>query len=311
MSVKGPFILVPTKITDATLSSSTIAEPAAGETAWVSAGTYVVGDERIRAGTHRVYTCVLAHNGRTALPEADPMYWLDTRATMRWAMFDSQVSSQTKTVTTMTVVIKPGFTNAIALYNISGTHITITVKDATGGNVIKTLDQDFYAPCPDWYEWLFSPYQNLQKVILRDITPYDTMEYTITMTAGVGNPVGIGMCVIGDMRPLIASLEFGGTQYGTSVQPIDYSYIKTNEYGDTQIVRRRATTDLRAKVILPQGDADYAISLLQDVLATPVSFVSVDAQGYDAANVFGLVSGSLTYQSHAHSEIEINVKGLV
>lgn len=311
MSANGPYILVPTKITDAMLTSSTLAEPASGETTWVSAGTYVIGDERIRTGTHRVYTCIKDHSGRTALPEADPMYWKDTRATLRWAMFDDQVSSQTKTVTTMTVVLKPGFTNAIALYNISGTHIAITVKDATGGTVIKTLDQDLYMPFPDWYEWLFGPYQDLQKVILRDITPYEAMEYTITVTAGSGNPVGIGLCAIGDMRPLISSLEFGGTQYGTSVQPMDFSYIKTNEYGDTQIVRRRAATDLRAQVILPQADADYALLLLQEVLATPVSFVSVDAQGYDAANVFGLVSGSLTYQSHAHAEIEINVKGLV
>lgn len=310
MRVNGPFILVPVKITDAMVTSSGVAEPATGETAWVSGGNYVVGDERIRTQTHRVYTCIKDATGRTALPEADPMYWKDTRATLKWAMFDGQVSSQTTKATTLTVVIKPGFANSIALYNLSGTHIEITVKDATGGNVIKHLDQDLYDPFPDWYEWLFSPYQELKKIVLRDITPYDDMEFTITVTAASGT-VGIGMAILGDMRPLITSMDWGGAQYGAQVKPIDYSYIKTNEYGDTQIVRRRATTDLNVNVVLPHDDSEYALTLLQEVLATPVSFVTVDAHGYEAANVFGLVSGSLSYRSPAHDEIEINVKGLV
>lgn len=309
MQVRGPFLLVPNTIGDTELSSSTVAEPAAGETAWASGGTYVVGDERIRVETHRVYTCIKDATGRTVPPEDDPMYWLDTRATARWEMFDDQVSTQTKAATTLTVVVEPGFSNAIALYNITGANIEITVKDATGGTVIKHYDEDLYEPFQDWYEWLFSPYKDLNKIVIRDIFPYDTMEYTITVTGG--GTVGIGMCVFGDMRPLITSGEFGGPQYGTQVKPIDYSYIKTDDYGNTKIVKRRATTDVRATVVLPTADAEYAINLIQEVLATPVAFVTIAAKGYDSANVFGLISGDLTYQSAVHSEIEINVKGLV
>ena len=48
---RGPYILKPTPITDAMLASCTVAEPAAGETAWTSAGTYALGDNCIRTTT--------------------------------------------------------------------------------------------------------------------------------------------------------------------------------------------------------------------------------------------------------------------
>ena len=61
----GPWVLVPIDVDDAMLSSTTIAEPAATETAWVSGGTYAIGDKRIRTQTHRVYQSATAHTGVT------------------------------------------------------------------------------------------------------------------------------------------------------------------------------------------------------------------------------------------------------
>ena len=79
----GARVMVPVTISDSMiLAGTSIAEPAASETVWVSGGTYTLGQERIRTTTHRVYEC--AHSGRTALPEADPTFWQDTRPTLRW-----------------------------------------------------------------------------------------------------------------------------------------------------------------------------------------------------------------------------------
>lgn len=311
MSINGPFILAPVEITDAVLDSSTVAEPAAGETAWVSAGTYAVGDQRIRATTHRIYSCILAHTGITTLPEDDLTNWTDIGPTLRWAMFDGTVSTDTTATTTLTVVLSPGFFNALALYKLTGSHITVTVKDEPGGATIYTYDDDLYEPFPDWYEWLFAPYRNRERLILRDIVPYPDAELTITVTAAAAAAVGIGMVCIGDLRPLAASEQRAGTQYGASIEPVDYSYVKTDEFGTTRIVRRASTTGLRASVFLPQEDADYAIALLQEVLSVPVTFVAVDESGYANANVFGLVSGSVSYSGPNHAIANINVKGLI
>ncbi len=310
MSANGPYILVPIKIVDSMVTSSDVTEPASGETAWVSGSNYIVGDQRIRTQTHRVYTCIKDATGRTTAPEDDPMYWSDSRATLKWAMYDTQVTSQTVKASSLTVVIKPGFSNAIALYNLTGTHIEITVKDQTGGAIIKHHDADLYEPFPDWYEWLFAPYRDLKKIILSDITPYEPMEYTITVTNG-GGTAGIGMVCVGDLRSMSPSGLTSGTQYGAAVEPVDYSYIKTDDYGNTRIVRRSSTTSLRASVFLSHIDVDYAISLLQEVLAVPVAFVAVDASGYSNANVFGLVSGSVEYAGPNHAIASLNVKGLI
>ena len=72
------YVLKPITITAGMIQAGTsIDEPAAGETAWTSVGTYTVGDLRIRSTTHKVYECVQASTGRTALPENDPAYWLE------------------------------------------------------------------------------------------------------------------------------------------------------------------------------------------------------------------------------------------
>ena len=303
-------IIVPLDIADAMLYSSTIAEPDTDETVWVSASLYSVGDERIRTETHRRYSCIIAHTGITTPPESDTTRWLDLGATNRWAVFDTSVSTASTATGSMTIVLRPGFFNAIALYKLTGAAISVTVKDAPGGSVIFSYTSDLYEPFPDFYEWLFAPYKPQTKLVLSGILPYDTAEITITVTAGVSDSVGIGMICIGDMRTLITSGEIGGTQYGARIEPVDYSYIKTDDYGETRIVKRRSTTDLNATVFIPREDRDYAIGLLQSILSTPVAVIAESSDGDSEYNVFGLVSGVVENAGPRHAIGTITVKGL-
>ena len=304
-------ILIPYTVTDAVLSSSTIAEPAPGEAAWVSAGTYAVGDLRIRATTHRVYRCVLAHTGRTALPEADPTYWQDVAPTQRWALFDSQVSTQSAAATAMTVVLRPGFVNALALYGVDAATITITLKDAPGGTTIKTTTVTMQEPPLDWYDWGFGRIKPMTKLVLEDLVPYPDAEITITLSAAAGATVKCGMVIVGDMRNLLDGADFGGTEYGATAEPVDYSYIKTDDFGNTTIVKRRNVTDMSCKLFLPQAQADTALATIQEVLGTPAAWIATDVPGYAGLNTFGLGSASVSYDSFANATISVKVKALV
>lgn len=304
-------VLIPITITDSMLSSCTIAEPAAGETAWVSGGTYALGDRRIRTATHRVYECVLAHSGRSTAPESDTAYWLDVGPTARWAMFDNQVSTQSTIVTPLTVVLRPGFFNALALYGLEGGTATITVKDAPGGSTIFTKAYELIQPPLDLYDWAFGPIRPLTKLVISDLVPYPDAELTISITAAAGVTVKAGMVVIGDYRSLLGDGEWGGTTYGASAEPVDYSYVKTDDFGNTSIKKRRNATDMRVKVVLPRSEADAALEIVQQVLSVPCPWVATKALGYAGLNVFGLGSGSLTYDSPNHATLNLYVKGLV
>jgi hypothetical protein len=119
------------------------------------------------------------------------------------------------------------------------------------------------------------------------------------------------MIVLGDMRPLVTVGEIGGTEYGATAEPVTYSYITTDVYGTTKIVRRHNATNMRVRVVLPKADADAALATVQDVLDIPAAWIASSASGYGGLNVFGLGSGSLGYDGSTHSVFTINVKGFV
>ena len=302
-------ILTPLTITDAMiLAGTTVAEPDASETAWVSAGAYTLGQERIRSTTHKVYECVQASTGRTALPEVDSAYWLEKRPTKRWAPFDSYTSTAASGTASMTYVLQPGYFNALGMYGLVGTSAAITVKDAPGGATIYSNTVSLLENPTGWWEFLFLPVRQIGKIILTNIPIRPTAELTITLT---GASVAIGMINVGDYKSLIGDGDWGGTQYGASAEPVSYSYIKTNADGTTTIVRRNAATSMRASIILPRDQADYALACVQDVLDVPVSWVATDANGFTGLNVFGLGSGSLSYDSFNIATLDLSVKGMI
>lgn len=301
-------ILIPTEITAAMFTSSGIAEPAATETTWVSAGTYAVGDKFIRTGTHRVYNCILAHTGRTALPEVDTTYWEDYDPTVKWAAFDNYVSTASSMASPLTMVVAPGFADAISMYGLTGTQAVITHKDSAGGATLETRTISLYAESLGLYEYLFGPKTPKSKIIETGFALRPAPEFTVTLT-GTGT-VAIGMLNFGLYRSILG--DWGGTEYGASVEPITYSRIQTDQTtGKVTIKRGNAATGLRAVVTLPIENANFALSTIQEVLDTPVSWVGSNEVYYEGLNVFGLGSATLTYDNYGTARLAITVKGMI
>lgn len=307
-------IIIPTPITAAMIGAgTTIVEPSASETAWASGVAYTVGDVRIRATTHRKYRCAVAHtSAATPVPEDDATRWLDIGPTDRWAPFDRYTNTRATATTSMTYVLNPGYVNALALYGLAGAQYSITIKDAPGGATIYSRTGYLTQDPQGWYEYLFVAQPAIDKLVLQNLPIRPAAEITITITAVTGQPVGIGMIVVGDFAPLAGdTAEWGGVQYGASAEPVTYSYINTDEYGNTTIVRRHAATNMRCTVMMPRQFADAALQRLQSVLDQPVACIATTATGYDGLNVFGLISTSpVSYDSFNIASIDIQVKGL-
>ena len=300
-------LMVPIDITPAMLTSSTIAE--ADYAPWSGATTYALGARCIKS--HRIYESQIA--GNLNHDPDDPVnqfgtvvYWLDVGPTNRWAMFDSEVSTQSSATTSMTVVIKPGNFNTIYLGGLDAKQVDVTVKDAPGGNVVYSYSGSLEASRPsDYYEWCFSPFSHLRSKILADIPPYWQMELTLTISTGTGATVLCGVVAVGLIQRL------GRTQQGAEAKPKTYSYVSTDKYGKTTIKKGKAATDMTASAVIDSGEARQVQEALQGAIDTPCMVSCSDSPDYSGLNNFGLVSGKVSYKTPETSDVSISVEGLI
>lgn len=313
--MSAPYVLVPLTITDAMVTSSTAAEPSASETAWNAATSYVVGQECILTATHRVYTNLIAGVNATspelALSGSAPR-WKDTRATNKWATLDVRSNWQTAVVTPLTMVLRPGIFNAIALYGLDGSALSISIKDAPGGTVVYTYTSDLQEYPVDHYDYYFGRIKVISKLLYSDIMPYADPEVTISITAGTGVTVKAGIVAFGDLRQLVTTEGTGGTQFGAKAKPISYNYIATDPVTGLASVQRRTTgTDMDIRVLVPSTDSDSVLAAMQDALGIPCAWIGSDQANFSGLNTFGLGSSDVNYDSPRHSVITISVKGLM
>jgi hypothetical protein len=270
--------LTPTTITAGMLTSSTAPEPAATETAWVSAGTYALGDLRIRATTHKVYLCIQTHSGRAQLPEDDAAYWTAIGPTNRWACFDRAVGTATTLASPLTIVLAPGMVNALALLELVGTSVTVSMTSASEGGATvysSTTSLEMSAPA-DYYNYFFDPFIPRRNVLLTGLPPYEDGVITITLT-GSGD-VSLGAALVG------LYVEIGAAQYGATAGIDDYSVKTTDAYGTTTITERAYAKRATFKLWLSRDAVNVVHRALADGRATPCLYAGTpDQPEYDEA----------------------------
>lgn len=300
-------VLIPTPLTPAMLTSCTIAEPAPGEALWVSGATYTLGQQVIRASTHRVYEAFTGMTGRAVAPELDGAYWLDVKPTKRFAALDLTIDTASTAPTTLTYVLQPGFFDAVYMDGLKGALLTITVKDAPGGIVTAYRATSLVADVPDFYDDIFGPYKLKLQALFTGLEPSDAAEITITV---MGETCAIGMLVIGMHRDFLYGAEWGGVEYGATAEPRNLSIIETDKEGNVKITEGRITTDVRIQVVADQRIAEYYTQSIRDALNTPAVWVVSSLPGYGYLTVFGLGTGTTEASGPTHFKSSIFVRGI-
>jgi hypothetical protein len=288
----------PTLITAAMLVSTDATEAYA---AWSAATAYAMDDRVILASTQRVYQRLVAGTTATS-PELDAANWLDVGPTNKWAMFDSEISTATTATTTLTVVLKPGYVNSLALYGLVGQTLTVTVRDGLAGPVVYgpsviALDGTIIA---DWYQYFFEPSVQLAEVVLTDLVPYQDAHITITLD-GTGT-VECGICLIGTFYTL------GDTEFGATVSIIDYSRKETDTFGVTTFVRRAYSKRMNARMMLDTAQINKVQRVLADLRATPCAWIGTDESGFEPLTVYGFYrdfSIDVAYPTKSYCSLEI------
>jgi hypothetical protein len=299
-------VIKPALITAAMLVSSTVAEPSGGDpAAWSAVTAYAVGDLAWRATTHRIYKRLVA--GTTAtLPEADltgaAPNWLDYAPTNRWAMFDDETGSHSSVASPLTVAVEPGICNSLALIELVGASVTITMTDGAAGPTVYSTTVDLsLSVVADWYAYFFEPFRQRGTVVLTDLPPYLAGRITVTLT-GVGT-VKCGGLIVGTQYAV------GRTEYGASAGIRDYSRKLTDEAtGVTTLEKRRFAKIMRANLRLQAGAVNAVQTLLTELRATPCVWIGDDDGGIEPLTVFGWFkdfSLTVSYPTVHHYSLEI------
>lgn len=299
-------IIKPVKLTDAMLTSSTA--PETDYTAWAAGTSYTVGTKVMRAvsGVHKNFENLIA-GVDASLPENAPTRWLDLGATNRWAMFDTKIGTVTTLVSPLTVVIKPGSVSGIALLELAGKEVTVSVKNATGGTVVysKTIGLDD-TPVTSFYSWFFEERIQLTDITLTDLpSQFLQCELTISITSTAG-AVGCGVCHVGTTH------DIGETQVGATVGIISYSTKTTDVFGNTTVVKRANSKRNSLKLVTKKSAFSQIYRLLSSLDSVPCIYIATEKTGYEPLIVYGFwkdFSIDVAYNTHHLTSLEI--EGLV
>lgn len=298
-------LIKPTKVTNAMLVSSTV--PETDYPAWHNAEAYAVGDRVIRAGTHRIYECLVSNTG--AAPEFHLIgvdaKWLEIGPTNRWAMFDDVVGTLTELNSELTVVLRPGALSGIAFMELTGKDVEITLKDAPDGGVayhrLVSLDGSIVG---SFYDWFFQPYEQLTDFALTDLPfHYDAPELTITITS---INVACGVCKFGE------AVEIGAAEYGVTAGITDYSRKEKDAFGRDFIVERAFSKWAQLKAIIGASDFNRIHRTLAEVRATACVWIIVDGPGFEPLLIYGFYkdfSIDVAYPTLYYCNLEI--EGLI
>mgnify|MGYP003498513904 CR=1 FL=1 len=234
--------------------------------------------------THKIYECLVGNTGAHPLLNLTGITpnWLEYGSTNRWKMFDGEIGTSTSGTTPLTVKLKPGPITSVALLELVGTSVTVSMKDQAAGTTVYnqtiTLDGTLIV---DWYSYFFEPYRQLTEVVLTDLPSYGKPELTMTVTGTASTTVSCGVAIVGNAYSL------GETEYGASFGIIDYSVKSTNAFGVTTIVKRKYSKRMDARLALLNTDLNRVQQLLASLRSTPVLWVGTDIATYSPLNVYG------------------------
>lgn len=292
-------VIKPTTVTPAMILASNAVEAYA---AWSSTTTYTK-DQIVDYGEG--YYISLVNTNLNNIPDAvGSTFWAFFGPDNKHAMFDGQVSTATTSTSPLAVTIAPGIVNSLAMIDLIGSSVTITMTDGGASPPVytKTVDLDGSIVF-DWYTYFFEPFVQLAEVVLTDLPPYSSGQITMTLTSG-GN-VAIGELLVGT----VYELGEEGMEQGATVGIIDYSLKETDK--DTQMttfVRRAYSKRMSGQFLLNNGQLNAVQRILADIRAVPSVFIGSEATDYTPLIVYGFYrdfSIDIAYPTKSFCRIEV------
>lgn len=295
-------VIPPSDIDGTNLVSTNVPEIVA---VWSASETYAEGEQaRViqTDGSSIAYESLIDSN--TASPSASPESWLELGPTNPWAMFDGKYGTRTTQEDSIAVTVEPvGRADSLALLNLTGSSVDVTVRDADGNTI---YDESFSlvstAGIDNWYAWFFDPIDIKTELFLSDlpINYNPSIDVTVNYEAGTA---AVGWLVVGRM------IDIGDTERGLRLGMIDYSVKETDDFGNFQLVERAFSRTVDAKVWIQRSQVDPVYKLLSGYRATPLVWVPTEA--YETSIVPGFFRDfSIAIEYPTYSICNLEIEGL-
>lgn len=298
-------LIKPITIGDAQLISSNV--PETDYPAWVNSTAYVIGERALL--DHHIYEALAAvpagvKPGEEVIDKDNPAKWQDLGMDNRWRMFDSKVESLTTNPGTIEVTIRPGaVVNSLALFNLQGKSVTVSMVDAVEGEVYRKEISLVDAGVTNWYDWFFEPIGRRTDLVVLDMPAYGSADIVVTIDAGAATAAA-GHVVIGSIRSI------GTALYGSSVGINDYSRKSTDEFGNTVVIQRSFSNRADFDITLDTSEVTRVRRLLAELRATPVVWIGEET--YEATILFGFYKDfQIVFSGPTVSDCSITVEGVI
>jgi hypothetical protein len=296
-------VIRPTDITDALLVSSTVAEPETGWPAYNAATPYADKAHVTVAAVHRKYEAIGAVAAGNYPPDT-PTKWLDKGPTLRWAMFDDEVGTDSTNTGSIIAVLQPGSADALAVLDCDAE--LVNVKMTVGSTDVYDQTQSTNvggAAITDWFTYFFEPIGKRTALTFMDLPVYPSATVTVTLTgANPAGPVNCGTLIIG------RQLDLGETQNGADIGIEDYSVKTTNGYGGIAVVERPYSKQMTVEFTLPAANVDTIQRELAYLRAKACLWVGDPA--YDCTIIFGFYTDQKLKLINPTSEGSLTIQGL-
>jgi hypothetical protein len=261
-------LIRPETVTDTIFQSSDV--PEADYSAWLVGTTYALADRVIvtTPNIHKIYESQQGANTGNDPTTDDGTYWLEVSSTNRWKLFNGIVQEQTVQAGGMEYVVQsPTVVNSLALINVDCAEVTVTVDDATEGEVYnQTFSLISDSGIQDWYAYFFEPIVRNDRLAILDLPPYANADITVTFTdTGTAK---CGALIIGQFADL------GFSQHGASFSIIDYSTKTTDSQGRVTITDGPYANKLDVDVVLDTAVFGVVRNTLTDLRTTPCAWIA-------------------------------------
>jgi len=298
---------------DITLTSSTVSGSTYNE--YAGATTYAVGNTVKVSfesdGTTPLFPVKeyqsLAGSNTGNYPPDDTTNWMEIGAENRCKMFDDYTNTQTEDADDITVVLDANGFDAVGIFGIYGSDVTLKLIRAAATVKEETFDLRTLIPAAGWYSWLYNSYEYGISQILWEFPRYvsgATLEITITTRSSAAK---CGMVVLGNAKTL------GITQYDAKVGIDDYSTKETDLLGRTYLNQGAYAKRADITMWLENTTIDYVARQLAGVRGI-ASVLDLNNPGisYQSMVIYGYVGNfDIMIPGQIRSKCNLEAKGLI